>query len=81
MSLVILADSQVERVWRNVRLNRELLRTATYAPVKRLSQLHEGVKVLTAQVIVKRFSSWSVAVIDLFVTNFFSGILIFKPFT
>ena len=36
-----------------MRLNRELLRTATYAPVKRLSQLHEGVKVLTAQVIVK----------------------------
>ena len=53
MSLVILADSQVERVWRNVRLNRELLRTAMYAPVKRLSQLHEGVKVLTSQVIVK----------------------------
>ena len=50
MSLVILADSQVERVWRNVRMNRELLRTATYVPVKRLAQLHEGVKVMTAQV-------------------------------
>ena len=31
-------------------MNRELLRTATYVPVKRLAQLHEGVKVMTAQV-------------------------------
>ena len=50
MSLLILADSQVERVWRNVRNNRELLRTATYVPVKRIGQLHDGVKSMTAQV-------------------------------
>ena len=52
MSLLILADSQVERVWRNVRQNRELLRTAIYAPVKRLSQLQDGIRVMTAQVCV-----------------------------
>ena len=50
MSLLILADSQVERVWRNVRQNRELLRTATYVPVKRISQLQDGVRAMTAQV-------------------------------
>ena len=51
MSLLIIADSQVERVWRNVRQNREMLRTATYIPVKRISQLPDGVKAMTAQVI------------------------------
>ena len=50
MSLLILADSQVERVWRNVRNNWELLQTATYVPVKRLGQLHDGVRSMTAQV-------------------------------
>ena len=50
MSLLILADSQVERVWRNVCQNRELLRTATYVPVKRIGQLHDGARAMTAQV-------------------------------
>ena len=51
MSLLIIADSQVERVWRNVRQNREMLRTATYIPVKRIGQLQDGVRAMTAQVI------------------------------
>ena len=50
MSLLVLADSQVDRIWRNVRQNRELLRTATYAPVKNFGQLSEGMKVITASV-------------------------------
>ena len=32
--VLILADSQVERVWNNVRGNREILRQASYIPVK-----------------------------------------------
>ena len=52
MSLLIIADSQVERVWRNVRQNREMLRTATYIPVKRIGQLQDGVRAMTAQVII-----------------------------
>ena len=50
MSLLILADSQIERIWRNVRQNRELLRTAELIPVKRFNQLHEGFKVMKATV-------------------------------
>ena len=50
MSLLIIADSQVERAWRNVRQNRELLWTAIYVPVKRIGQLHDGVRAMTAQV-------------------------------
>ena len=50
MSLVIIGDSQVERVWRNVRQNREILQTAVYAPVKRFAQLHDGLKAMSAQV-------------------------------
>ena len=50
MSLLILADSQVERVWGNVRQNRELLQTASYVPVKRISQLQYGIRAMTAHV-------------------------------
>ena len=50
MSLLILADSQVERAWQSVRQNRELLRTATFFPVKQFQQLPDGVRAINAQV-------------------------------
>ena len=50
MSLLILADSQIERVWRNVRQNREILRTAEFVPVKRFNQMHDGFKAMKATV-------------------------------
>ena len=52
MSLLVLGDSQIDRIWRNVRQNRELLRTATYAPVKNFAQLGDGFKTLTASVMI-----------------------------
>ena len=42
MSLLLLADSNVERIWLNARNNREKLQTAIYVPVKRADQLQQG---------------------------------------
>ena len=42
MSLMLLADSNVERIWLNARNNREKLQTAIYVPVKRADQLQSG---------------------------------------
>ena len=58
MSLLILADSQVDRIWRNVRQNRELLRTAEYFPVKRVDQLAEGFKAMKASVSFSLTNMW-----------------------
>ena len=50
MSLLVLGDSNVERAWLGVRNNRELLRTATYVPVKRIDQIQSGFQAVTASV-------------------------------
>ena len=50
MSLLILADSQIERVWRSVRQDREILKTAEFVPVKRFNQMHDGFKAMKATV-------------------------------
>ena len=42
MSLLLLGDSNVERVWLNVRNNRELLRGAVFDAVKRFDQIQPG---------------------------------------
>ena len=42
MSLLVLGDSNVERSWLNVRNNRDLLRGATFVPVKRFDQIVVG---------------------------------------
>ena len=42
MSLLLLADSQIERVWLNVRNNREAYRSAIFVPVKNFDQLLNG---------------------------------------
>ena len=42
MSLLMLGDSNVERSWLNVRNNRDLLRGATFVPVKRYDQIVAG---------------------------------------
>ena len=46
MSLLLLGDSNVERVWLNVRNNRDLLRGAMFVAVKRFDQLHTGFQAL-----------------------------------
>ena len=50
MSLLVLADSQIERVWRSVRQDREILKTAEFVPVKRFNQMHDGFKAMKATV-------------------------------
>ena len=42
MSLLLLADSQIERVWLNVRNNREAYRSAIFIAVKNFDQLLNG---------------------------------------
>lgn len=55
MSLMLLGDSNVERVWLNVRNNRELLRGAVFAPVKRFDQLQAGFQALVPSVSIHFF--------------------------
>ena len=42
--LLILGDSQVERVWNNVRGNREILRSALYIPVENRNSIIPGLQ-------------------------------------
>ena len=39
MALMLIADSQVQRIWNQVRANRELLRTSTYVLVKNIDHV------------------------------------------
>ena len=52
MALMLLGDSNVERVWLNVRNNRELLRNAVVFSVKRLDQIQSGFQALIPSVSV-----------------------------
>ena len=42
MVLLLLGDSQVERIWPTVRLDREMLRDAIYFPVKNRGAVSAG---------------------------------------
>ena len=53
MSLLLLADSNVERIWLNVRNNRELLRTAIVVAVKRVDQMQPGFQAIVPSVCLK----------------------------
>ena len=44
MALLVLGDSQVERVWNHVRGDREQLRTGYFFPVKNRSSMMNGFK-------------------------------------
>ena len=50
MSLLLIGDSNVERIWMHVKENREHLRSAVFVPVKRIDQLPTGFQALTASV-------------------------------
>jgi len=50
MSLLLIGDSNVERIWMHVRENREHLRSAIFVPVKRMDQLPAGFQAITASV-------------------------------
>ena len=52
MALMLLGDWNVERVWLNVRNNRELLRNAVVFSVKRLDQIQSGFQALIPSVSV-----------------------------
>lgn len=41
-NVLILGDSQIERVWNNVRFNREILRAAHFVPVKNRNAMISG---------------------------------------
>ena len=51
--LLILGDSQVERVWNNVRGNREILRSALYIPVKNRNSIIPGLQAVKPTVRVR----------------------------
>ena len=48
--LLLLGDSQVERVWNHVRGDRDLLRTGLFFPVKSRKAMDAGFKALKATV-------------------------------
>ena len=50
MVLLLLGDSQVSRVWPNVRLDREILGDAIYFPVKNRDSIVAGYSAITASV-------------------------------
>ena len=50
MSLLLIGDSNVERIWLHVKENREHLRSAVFVPVKRVDQLSTGFQAITASV-------------------------------
>ena len=50
MVLLLLGDSQVERIWPSVRLDRELLRDAIFIPVKNQATVADGFRSITASV-------------------------------
>ena len=52
MVLLLLGDSQVERVWPTVRLDREVLRDAIFVPVKNRQAIMSGYQSITAAVSV-----------------------------
>ena len=52
MALMLLGDSNVERVWLNVCNNRELLRSAVVFSVKRFDQVQSGFQALVPSVSV-----------------------------
>ena len=55
MVLLLLGDSQVERVWPTVRLDREVLRDAIFIPVKNRQAIMAGYQSITAAVSVPAF--------------------------
>ena len=50
MVLLLLGDSQVERIWPTVRLDREVLRDALFVPVKNRQSIMSGFQAITAAV-------------------------------
>ena len=50
MVFLMLGDSQVERIWPTVRLDREVLRDALFVPVKNRQSIMAGFQAITASV-------------------------------
>ena len=50
MVLLLLGDSQVERIWPTVRLDSEVLRDVLFVPVKNRQSIMAGFQAITASV-------------------------------
>ena len=68
MSLLLIGDSNVERIWMHVKENREHLRSAVFVPVKRMDQMSTGFQAITAS--VSKFSVNSVCIFVVWVLNY-----------
>ena len=64
MSLLLLGDSNVERVWLNVRNNRELLRGAVFVAVKRFDQIQPGFQAIHPNVSCRLSISTTIIMLD-----------------
>ena len=62
MALLLLADSNAERIWLSVRNNRELLRSAIFVPVKRFDQMQAGFQTILPSVSILVFLCYVVTV-------------------
>ena len=66
MSLLLLGDSNVERVWLNVRNNRELLRGAVFVAVKRFDRIDgQRIHYASAMTMLKKESSDDASYLDI----------------
>ena len=64
MALLLLADSNAERIWLSVRNNRELLRSAIFVPVKCFDQMQAGFQAMLPSVSILVFLCYIVNVIN-----------------
>ena len=64
MSLLLLGDSNVERIWLQVQNNHEMLRTAIFVPVKRFDQMQAGFQAMLPSVSILVFLCYIVNVIN-----------------
>ena len=62
MALLLLADSNSERIWLSVKNNRELLRSAIFVPVKRFDQMQAGFQTILPSVSILVFLCYVVTV-------------------
>ena len=64
MVLMLMADSQLERVWASVRNNRKGYRTGLFVPVKNRQAIMAGYQSITAAVSVPAFLFLSRGFVD-----------------
>ena len=66
MVLLLLGDSQVERIWPTVRLDREVLRDVLFVPVKNRQSIMSGFQAITAAVSRRFIVGWDMLALRYF---------------